>query len=488
MPKRDWELIRVLVTALGRTNTPRTLPRVIGEALAPRWGARRVRLQLAVAGSTEIHEAICAGGTWTAKHRSAANRRWKRNRVPSLSVTKTSTHIALPLVLGNDIGALEIWCGISEPILNDSTYLETLVRLAEVGLDQQRLVKRVADLSRRAHMENRELRDSLAKLNGTSPIVARSPQMQDVMDRVAMVAGYDTSVLIQGPSGTGKELISREIHRRSSRSRKTFHQVNCGAIPSQLIESELFGHEEGAFTGATRSHRGVFEQAHGGVLLLDEVGDLPADAQVKLLRVLQEGRIRRVGGESEIEVNVRVVAATNRPLAQMVRDGGFREDLYFRLNVFPIEIPPLCERVDDIAPLVRLLLSQLSLKLGTTIPQVPQAVLSQLKAHAWPGNTRELANVLETAIILGRGRSLELPNDFGADASRSNGLPVVAPTRLDDVIREAIENTLRSTRGKIYGKDGAATLLGLHPATLQSKMRKLRIERQCFVAAPNPAP
>lgn len=481
MPKRDWELIRELVTALGRANNTRTLPRAIGEALAPRWAARRVRLVVSIADVDETYEARWVGGRWSAQHRSADARKKHRSLSPTVAVSEAGTHVVLPLTLEDGRGELAMWCGKSLPILNAPTYLGTLVRLVEVGLDNQRLVQRVADLSRRAHIENRELRNSLEKLSGGSEIIAASQPMQVVMDRVAMVARYDTSVLIQGASGTGKELVSREIHRRSSRSRKAFLQVNCGAIPSQLIESELFGHEEGAFTGASRSHRGLFEQAHQGVLLLDEVGDLPADAQVKLLRVLQEGRVRRVGAESEIEVDVRLVAATNRPLAQMVRDGDFREDLFFRLSVFPIEIPPLSERAADIAPLVRHLLARLSLKLGTKIPSVSDSVLTRLKAHSWPGNVRELANVLEAGIILGHGRSLELPADFGTATTVSSGKSVSTPLPLDAVIRGAIEHALRHSEGKIYGVDGAATVLGLHPATLQSKMRKLGINRNTFV-------
>lgn len=406
----------------------------------------------------------------------------RQHTAPSTAVLHGGLRLALPLELGEGLGELAIWCGNALPILKEPTYLATLARLVEVALDNQRLVQRVADLSRRAHIENRELREALEDLSGGGEIVARSPQMLAVMDRVAMVARYDTSVLIHGASGTGKECISREIHRRSSRSRKSFVQVNCGAIPSQLVESELFGHEEGAFTGASRSHRGVFEQAHHGVLLLDEVGDLPLDAQVKLLRVLQEGRIRRVGAESEISIDVRVVAATNRNLVEMVRTGEFREDLYFRLSVFPIEIPPLRERPEDIAPLVSHLLAQLAKKLGTRAPEISDISLGRLKAHAWPGNIRELANVLEAAIILGRGRTLELPHEFGLAPPAARPEHVQTPMPLSAVVRRAIEVALRSTRGKIYGDDGAAALLGLHPATLQSKMRKLGVVRDDFVA------
>tara|TARA_R110002073_G_scaffold334897_1_gene525493 strand:+ start:42980 stop:44446 length:1467 start_codon:yes stop_codon:yes gene_type:complete len=483
VPKRDWEFIRELVTALGQTNSLRILPRVIGEALAPRWGARRVRLSIFGREGEEVFDAKRARGRWQGRHISEAVKTRRVPRPPSHVVSKTGTRMLLPLNLDDGAGELALWCGTSLPVLNDATYLETLARIIEVGLEKQRLVRRVAGLSQRAHIENRELREDLEKLQGASVIVARSPQMQEVMDRVAMVARFDTSVLIQGASGTGKEVVSREIHRRSSRCKKPFVQVNCGAIPSQLVESELFGHEEGAFTGATRTHRGVFEQAHQGVLFLDEVGDLPLGAQVKLLRALQEGRIRRVGAESELDVNVRVVAATNRPLAKMVRDGEFRDDLYFRLSVFPIDIPPLCDRVEDIAPLVRHLLENLASKLATGMPAVPANVLEALTRYSWPGNARELANVLETAIILGRGRTLVLPSNFASDIPRAAATaPFAPPMPLDATIRRAIEDALSHSHGKIYGDNGAAAFLGLHPATLQSKMRKLGIERNAFVA------
>lgn len=455
---------------------------MLGEALAPQWAVHRVRLVVSSAGKEETFEARSEGPRWSSQYSSSKMTTPWQHAAASTAAFQGGLRLVLPLELGEEVGELAIWYGSALPILEEPTYLASLARLVEVALDNQRLVKRVADLSRRAHIENRELREALEDLSGGSEIIARSPQMLEVMDRVAMVARYDTSVLIHGASGTGKERISREIHRRSSRSRKSFVQVNCGAIPSQLIESELFGHEEGAFTGASRCHRGVFEQAHQGVLLLDEVGELPLGAQVKLLRVLQEQRIRRVGAESEIDIDVRVVAATNRNLAKMVRKGEFREDLYFRLSVFPIEIPALRERPEDIAPLVSHLLAQLSEKLGTKVPAISDIDLDRLKAHAWPGNTRELANVLEAAIILGRGRTLELPREFRLVPPAASTEPVKTPLPLSAVIRGAIEDALRSTRGKLYGADGAAALLGLHPATLQSKMRKLGVVRNDFLA------
>jgi formate hydrogenlyase transcriptional activator len=240
----------------------------------------------------------------------------------------------------------------------------------------------------------------------------------------------------------------------------------------------LFGHERGAFTGADRAHAGLFERAHGATLFLDEVGELPLGTQVKLLRVLQDQRISRVGGTAVIEVDVRLIAATNRTLTAMVADGTFREDLYYRLDVFAIRVPPLRERRADLAPLVKVLLSHLSQKLGIVSPQVTRAALAKLEAHDWPGNVRELVNVLETALILGDGRSLELPEEFAKRTSRKSVAP--SEPRFDGAVRAAIEESLRATRGKIYGSDGAAARLGLKPGTLQSKMKKLGIRRDEF--------
>jgi transcriptional regulator with GAF, ATPase, and Fis domain len=249
--------------------------------------------------------------------------------------------------------------------------------------------------------------------------------------------------------------------------------VNCGAIPEALIESELFGHERGAFTGAERRHIGVFERAHRGTLLLDEIGELPAAAQVKLLRVLQHRRFRRVGGTEEIEVDVRLIAATHRSLGALVRDGTFREDLRYRIDVFAIAVPPLRERREDIALLVQALVTQLSARLALPSPSISRSVIAQLKAYEWPGNVRELENVLESALIVGDGKRLEPSLPPATDGRRRE-------RRFDAAVAQVIESALRATRGKIYGADGAAARLGLKPATLQSKMQRLGIRRATF--------
>ncbi len=340
------------------------------------------------------------------------------------------------------------------------------------------VVHRVAERSRQAHASNRALRADLARFE-PGPVVARSRAMRATLDRVALVARHPTTVLITGESGTGKEVLAREVHRRSPRAHRPMVQLNCGAIPAPLVESELFGHARGAFTGAERVHVGAFERADGGTLLLDEVAELPLAAQVALLRVLQERQIRRLGGAQQLDVDVRVIAATHRPLRELVRAGRFREDLYYRLDVFAIAIPPLRARMEDLAPLVVALVGELAARLGVEPPAVPRSLLQRLAAYDWPGNVRELANVLETGLVLGDGGGIVLPAGFGGAARPPTGGR--ATTAYDAAVRGTLEDALRSTRGKIYGRGGAAALLGLKPGTLQSKLRKLGIERRDFV-------
>jgi formate hydrogenlyase transcriptional activator len=362
-------------------------------------------------------------------------------------------------------------------VFRTDEFREALGQVVAAAARHLDVVKRVAQVSRRAHVENRELRADLDRLGQHGELVARSTAMRAVLNRAELVARHTTTVLLSGESGSGKELLAREIHRRSPRSHRPMIQLNCGAIPEALVESELFGHERGAFTGADRLHLGAFERAHRGTLFLDEIGELPLAAQAKLLRVLQERRIRRVGGEAEIDVDVRLIAATNRQLSAMVEQGAFREDLYYRLDVFTIQVPPLRERRGDLGPLVAALTRELSRKLDLPAPTIPRSVLARLESHDWPGNVRELMNTLETAMILGGGDGLELADDFPRRAKRRE--PQDAP-RFESAVRLAIEDALRATRGKIYGSGGAAARLGLKPGTLQSKMRKLGIQRDSF--------
>jgi transcriptional regulator with GAF, ATPase, and Fis domain len=343
----------------------------------------------------------------------------------------------------------------------------------------QEVTQRVAELSRRAHVENRELREQARHGERERLLVAQSAAMQEVLRRIDAVAPFDTAVLLSGESGTGKELLAQRLHRLSPRGHRPLVAINCGALPANLVESALFGHEAGSFTGATRRHLGVFERADRGTLFLDEVGELPLEVQVKLLRALQSQEFERVGGEERVRVDVRVIAATHRALEPMVAAGTFRRDLFFRLCVFPIRVPPLRERLDELPALTAALVADIAARLKLPAPALAPAVLATLARHAWPGNVRELGNVLEAAIILGRGESLALDAALAADPA-----PACEPIEtLDAAVRRCITTALRACDGRIYGPTGAAEALGLKPGTLQSKMRKLGIDREPFVRA-----
>jgi len=304
-------------------------------------------------------------------------------------------------------------------------------------------------------------------------IVGASLALRQVLQLVRTVAPTDAVVLILGETGTGKELIANLIHTLSSRGDRPFVKFNCTAIPAGLLESELFGHERGAFTGAIARRIGRFERAHGGTLLLDEVGDLPLELQPKLLRVLEEQQFERVGSAHTIRSDVRIVAATNRPLEELVDAGAFRADLYYRLNVFSVELPPLRERPEDIPLLVRDFVAHHVRRLGRRIESIPVDVMDTLVHHPWPGNIRELENTIHRAVILSRGTSLQLPPfDGGVKAGRT--LAPRAET-FDDVAREHILEVLRETKGVVAGPRGAAARLGLKRTTLLSRMQKLGI-------------
>jgi transcriptional regulator with GAF, ATPase, and Fis domain len=295
---------------------------------------------------------------------------------------------------------------------------------------------------------------------------------------VEQVAATETTVLIEGETGVGKELVARAIHRRSARSRGPFITVDCGTLPANLVESELFGHERGAFTGASAVRKGRFELADGGTIFLDEIGELPLELQVKLLRVLDAGEFNRVGASRPRRVDVRVIAATNRHLETEVAEGRLREDLFYRIHVYPITVPPLRDRLEDIPALVHHFVRRLAARLGKAIDSVPGPTMRRLAGYTWPGNIRELENVLERSVILSSGSVLSLPPGFEAsrphDTNRSPADPHVP---LDVLEREHIENVLESTEWKIEGDDGAAARLGLKPSTLRSRMRKHGIRR-----------
>jgi transcriptional regulator with GAF, ATPase, and Fis domain len=305
-------------------------------------------------------------------------------------------------------------------------------------------------------------------------IIGRSPVHLAVLKQVGSVASTGATVLICGETGTGKELIARAIHSNSRRRDKPLIKLNCAALPAGLVESELFGHEKGAFTGAIARRIGRFELADGGTIFLDEIGELPLETQAKLLRVLQEHEFDRVGGTSSRKVDVRVIAATNRNLLKAVSEKAFREDLYYRLSVFPITLPPLRERSEDIPLLVRFLLDKFAARIGKSVDGVSQETMQRLTAYSWPGNVRELENILERAVIT-TGRTLEIGRDvLGEPVSATAAGPRLA---LEDVERNHIQDILGRTGWVIDGPKGAATLLGLHPNTLRSRLKKLGIER-----------
>ena len=309
----------------------------------------------------------------------------------------------------------------------------------------------------------------------TSDLIGSSPKFRALLTEVERVAPVDSAVLIQGETGTGKEVIARAIHEASPRRHHRFIALNCAAIPGALLESELFGHERGAFTGACTQTKGRFQMADGGTLFLDEIGDMPLELQPKLLRVLQEREFERLGSNQTVPTNVRVVAATNQDLGELVAKKLFRADLFYRLNVIPLSLPPLRERVQDILPLTEFFVAKFSAGLNKTIDTIPDEVVEALKAHDWPGNIRELQNFIERAVLFCPGSVLRLPLDFKQTVKPS---PEGASRTLADADREHIEETLKQTGWLIGGQDGAASRLGLPRTTLIYKMRKLGIERR----------
>lgn len=327
-------------------------------------------------------------------------------------------------------------------------------------------------------LENVYLQEEIKTRQTPDHIVGDSPAMREVFVYAEQVAGTDSTVLLTGETGTGKSVIARAIHDSSDRRDKLFVNVNCAALPGELVESELFGHEKGAFTGAIAQRKGRFELADGGTLFLDEVGELTASAQAKLLRVLQDQEFERVGGTQTLKVNVRLVAATNRDLAKMVKEGGFRADLYYRLNVFPIRLPSLRERSTDIPLLARFFLDKFARKMGKAIRDLSPRACERLLGYSWPGNIRELQNVIERAAILARGSLLEIDNAL--ELRLEDQEPKNTPDQLipfEDMERAYILKVLERTRWVIEGEQGAAAILDLNPSTLRSRMQKLNIRK-----------
>jgi hydrogenase-4 transcriptional activator len=357
----------------------------------------------------------------------------------------------------------------------------------QVALATERRVQELARLREAVEADNRALLTRLGRQQIVDSIVGADAGFKKVMDRVGQVAPTEAPVLLLGETGTGKEVVARAIHERSRRATGPLLRVNCGAIAPGLVDSELFGHERGSFTGALAARAGWFERADGGTLFLDEIGELPAAAQVRLLRVLQECTLERVGGQRHIHVDVRVVAATHRDLEQMVQAASFREDLWYRISVFPIAIPPLRDRREDIPALAAHFAWHAGQRIGGRPLAVAAAETDLLIGYDWPGNVRELAAVIERAAILGDGKFLDIATALGSRADRNAanaaGLRPTGAARfltLDEAARQHIETALQRTRGRIEGKSGAAQLLGVNPHTLRSRMRKLKLDWRQF--------
>jgi transcriptional regulator with GAF, ATPase, and Fis domain len=311
--------------------------------------------------------------------------------------------------------------------------------------------------------------------------------LKSVLSRISKVAPSDSTVLITGETGTGKELVARAIHRRSDRASRAFVSVNCAAIPRDLIASELFGHEKGAFTGATHQRLGRFELASGGTIFLDEVGELPAETQVALLRVLQEREFERVGGTRRIRADVRVIAATNRDLQAAISAGSFRSDLFYRLHVFPLDIPSLRERREDIPLLVEYFVDRYARKVGKDIRRVNKKTLQLLQSYPWPGNIRELQNVIERSVILCETEIFSIDESWlpqQPPLTAESKQQVELPRRLLAQEKEMIEAALKESRGRIFGPTGAAAKLGIPRSTLESKIRSLKIDKNRFTTSP----
>ena len=355
----------------------------------------------------------------------------------------------------------------------ESKILEKTAELQKSFEDLSNAYEEINQLKEKLQSENTLLREEIKIHKNFDEIIGQNDSLRKVLRQVEQVAGTDATVLITGETGTGKELIARAIYKNSTRKNKEFVKINCASIPATLIESELFGHEKGAFTGALAKKIGRFELAHKGTLFLDEIGELPTELQPKLLRVLQEGEFERIGSNTTIKVDVRIVAATNRNLLDEVHEGRFRSDLFYRLNVFPIHLPALRERKNDIPELVHYFVTRSSGKFNKEIRSIPAAEMKKLHTYAWPGNIRELENIVERAVILSNGPNLEIGEWL---FSREKAKTEEGLKPLEVVEKEYIEKVLQHTNWRIRGDNGAAIILGMKPTTLESRMLKLGVK------------
>ncbi len=387
---------------------------------------------------------------------------------------------ALPLVVQGGAGGVLLFHSEKEGHFTPAQLplLEKVSGVVALALDNCLAYEQIKQMKDQLEEENIYLQEEIQTEHNFGEIVGSSESLRKSLRRVEMVAPTNSSVLITGETGTGKEIIVRAIHSRSKRSNRPLIKVNCAALPSGLIESELFGHEKGAFTGALSQKVGRFELANGGTIFLDEIGDLPQDLQAKLLRVLQERQFERLGGTKTIDVDVRVIAATNREIEKSVADKSFRPDLYYRLNVFPISLPPLRERREDVPLLVHHFLKKYALQMDRPLKGISEATMRRLTNYSWPGNVRELQNLIERGVILSTGNTLEIEDELIASAS-SAAAPEEGdqPRSLEEVERGHIIKVLEQTGWVVQGPKGAAGILDMHPNTLRARMKKLGIRR-----------
>jgi formate hydrogenlyase transcriptional activator len=358
--------------------------------------------------------------------------------------------------------------------------LQDVSDMVSIAVSNALAYEQINALKEQLQIENRMLQDEIVQRSIYEEIVGSSPSLQKVLSAIDKVARTDSTVLVMGETGTGKELVAHAIHRRSPRSARALVKVNCAALPSELIASELFGHEKGAFTGALQQRIGRFEAANGGTIFLDEIGELKPEMQIALLRVLQEKEFERVGGNKTLRTDVRVIAATNRNLQAEVAEGRFRMDLYYRLNVFPVHVPPLRDRTDDIPILVDYFAARFASRMGKRIRQIEKRTLDAMQQYSWPGNIRELQNVIERGVILADGEVFRLePGALQTTSAKAPSATAEPPAGRDQQKAE-IEAVLRETRGRISGPDGAAARLGIPASTLESRIRVLKINKHLY--------
>ena len=430
---------------------------------------------------------------WVLEHQEAVTRGDLKREQQSLGekslvAERIQSYCVVPLVaMGKSLGTFALWSETQNRYTAaDAELLREVANQVALAIANMKSYEEIASLKARLEKENVYLQEEIRTEHNFEEIVGDSPPLLELLRRVDQVAPTDSTVLIYGETGTGKELIARAIHNRSNRKDRPLVKVNCSAISAGLVESELFGHVKGAFTGAFERRIGRFELADGGTIFLDEVGELPLDTQVKLLRVLQEREFEPVGSNRSVRVDVRIICATNRNLEESIQDGTFRSDLYYRLNVFPLEVPPLRERRSDIDQLARFFVSRSARNLGKKLTGISEAATQKLLSYSWPGNIRELQNLIERAVILCNGPILELEGDLNKVSTSpvlSDPLPEVpnahqSPLKtLQEVERTHILAVLEQTHGVIEGANGAARTLGMHPNTLRHRMEKLGIKR-----------